>query len=137
MKNLAALLTLLALACLAYETERSPGETSTVHADELPRWSRVETPLTIRHDDIHGITFVQGFWLPANPAENKQPTSPVAATIECTRYNKTCGVFEASVSQGVLQAQPFDYYVGSWTKDGIEADDFDEGVCGLHHHLSR
>jgi hypothetical protein len=135
-KNLAAFLALLTVTFFIYKTGRLQSTDSIVHADETSRWTTVEIPLMVIRDDERGIASVQGFWQPTNPIEAKQPISPVAVTIECTRFNKTCGVFQASVSRGVLQAEPFDYYIATWTKDGIAADDFDEGRCGLHHHLS-
>jgi len=134
-KNLVALLALLTVTFFIYKTGYLQGANSVVHADETPRWTKVEIPVMVTRDDRRGLASVQGFWQPTNPIEAKQPISPVAVTIECTRFNKTCGVFQASVSRGVLQEEPFDYYVATWTKNGIVADDFDEGVCGVHHHL--
>ncbi len=82
---------------------------------------------------ILGITFCETGY---KGRKDKRPLAPVAVKIECTQYNNTCGVFQASVSpEGVLQPGFFNYYVATWTNKRIVTTDFDEGPCGLAHHL--
>lgn len=136
-RNVGGLLVSLALVGLSYNWGRWRSEANTIQADEISKWTKVETPLVISRDDKLGYVFVQGFWQLTDASKDKQPLSPVAVKIECTHYNRTCGAFQASVSEGgVLKADFFNYYIATWTKDGIVADDFDEGPCGLGHHLS-
>lgn len=105
-------------------------------ADGMSEWTRVSAPLKIDRDDKLGYVSTGGFWELTDASKDKRPLAPVAVEIECTEYNNTCGVSQASVSEeGVLEPAFFNYYVATWTKDGIVATDFEEGPCGLGHHL--
>jgi hypothetical protein len=135
-RSVIGLLVSLVLVNLSYDIRHSRSGTNVVHADATSTWIRVEAPLTISHDDKLGNAFAQGFWQLTGSRKDTQPISPQTTKIICTRYDRTCGEIRASVPGGVLQADSFNYYVFTWTKDGIVANDFDEGVCGLGHRLS-
>lgn len=129
---LATLATVAAGCCLA----RWSNNRSVVHADGASKWTRVDAPLKIDRDEKFGYVSTEGFWELTGAGANSQRLVPVALKIECTEYNNTCGVVQASVSKkGVLEPAFFNYYVATWTKDSIVASDFEEGPCGLGHHL--
>jgi hypothetical protein len=124
----------LAVGALGYGLGRVHSKGNVVHADATPKWTKVTAPLKIKRDEDLGYVSTQGFWELTDAS--KDTLVPVAVRIECTEYNNTCGMVEASVSQdGELEPDFFNYYVATWTKDGIVASDFDEGPCGLGHHL--
>jgi hypothetical protein len=113
-----------------------PVQRSEAPASGASRWVKVSAALKIDRDEKLGYVSTVGFWELTDASKDKRPLSPVAVEIECTEYNNTCGVFQASVSpEGVLQPGFFNYYVATWTDKGIVASDFDEGPCGLAHHL--
>jgi hypothetical protein len=136
MKKIVFLIAFLASVKLSQNNTVPPSGGRIVQAQEISTWIATEIPLTIDHDEKLGFASVQGYWQSTDPSKDKQSMPPVAVIIECTRFNKNCGVFQASVSQGVLMPEPGDYYIANWTTDGIVADDWEEGVCGLQHHLS-
>lgn len=116
--------------------EGGPVQRGEAHAGGASRWVKVSAALKIDQDEKLGYVSTEGFWELTDASKDKRPLSPVAVEIECTEYNNTCGVFQASVSpEGVLRAGFFNYYVATWTDKGIVASDFDEGPCGLAHHL--
>lgn len=134
--KVAGVVAVLAVGAWGYGLGRAHGEGSVVHANATPKWTRVRAPLKIdRHEEL-GYVSTQGFWELTDASRDSRPLVPVAVRIECTEYNNTCGVVEASVSEdGELEPDFFNYYVATWTNDGIVASDFDEGPCGLGHHL--
>jgi hypothetical protein len=116
--------------------ENGPVQRGETRAGGASRWVKVSAALKISRDEKLGYVSTVGFWELTDASKDKRPLSPVAVEIECTEYNNTCGVFQASVSpEGVLQPGFFNYYVATWTDKGIVASDFDEGPCGLAHHL--
>jgi hypothetical protein len=118
--------------CLARWRDKA----TVVYADGASKWTKVSAPLKIDRDPKFGYVSTQGFWELTDASSNTQQLVPVAVEIECTEYNNTCGVIQASVSaKGVLEPAFFNYYVATWTKDSIVASDFEEGPCGLAHHL--
>jgi hypothetical protein len=105
-------------------------------AAEAPKWAKVRAPLKIDLDEKMGYVSTGGFWELTDASKDKEPLVPVAVKIECTEYNNTCGVVQAGVfPEGVLEPAFFNYYVATWTNESIVATDFDEGPCGLGHHL--
>ncbi|MGB6481887.1 MAG: hypothetical protein WBE86_00215 [Candidatus Acidiferrales bacterium] len=135
-RSMVGVVMVLAVGAAGYGAGRARSEARVVHADEVSKWTKVRVPLEISHDEKLGYVSVQGFWELTDASRDTRPLAPVAVKIACTEYNNTCGVFQASVSEeGVLQPDFFNYYVATWTKEGIVATDFDEGPCGLGHHL--
>ncbi len=135
-KSVAGVAAMLAVMGASYGAGYLRGAAEIVHADGTSKWTKVSAALKISHDEKLGYVSTVGFWELTDASKDKRPLSPVAVEIECTEYNNTCGVFQASVSpSGVLQPGFFNYYVATWTKDGIVASDFDEGPCALAHHL--
>jgi hypothetical protein len=138
MKTISSFLALLVLLVLAYSVGNLRSWSEVVHADQPPssRWTKVEVPLTVRHEDRVGLAYAQGYWQATSLSKDKQLLSPIAVKIECNKLDKSCRESEATVFLGVLQADLLEYDITSWTTNGIVADDTDEGNCGIGHRLS-
>lgn len=128
---------LFTVALLAFLTTLHSGNrNAVVHADNAPKWTKIELPLTVYHDDHFGIADAEGFWQATSSNKDKQLVSPIAVEIKCRRDEKVCRESEATVFLGVLKAELLEYDVSSWDNEGIVADDGDVGNCGLGHRLS-
>jgi hypothetical protein len=134
MKKTIALLTLLSVAGLSYESGHL--RNGTVQADETPKWAKIGTPLKVfDHEDV-GYASTEGFWQSTSSTKDKQLVYPIAVKITCTRASMTCDESEASVViLGALSADLTEFDISSWTKDGIVADG-PEGNCAIGHRLS-
>jgi len=117
-------------------TLRSGTEVKVVRADDKPKWTKAEIPLTVDHDDKLGIATAEGFWQATSTESDRQLISPIAVKISCDRSEKICRESDATVLVGVLKADLLEYDVSSWNDKGVVADDNDAGKCGIAHRLS-
>ncbi len=132
MKNAIPAAFLLTVLC----TLRSGTEVKVVHADDKPKWTKVEIPLTVDHDDNLGLATADGFWQATSTSSHRQLISPIAVKISCDRSEKVCRESDATVFVGVLKADLLVYDVSSWNDKGVVADDGEAGKCGIAHRLS-
>jgi len=135
MKRIPSVLALLALMGISYKLGLSRNS-EVAHAEEISRWTKVEIPLNLSHEDRLGLANAQGFWQSTSTSKDKQLAFPVAVKIECDMSERICRESQASVLLGVLQADLLEYDITSWTAEGVVADEADEGECGIGHRLS-
>jgi hypothetical protein len=134
------LISLLVVGCSIRAGLPLRSESNTVPADDGPRWTKVETPLTVYHHKTptnnSDYASAEGFWQSTSSSKDKQSVFPIAIKISCDRYSKTCREAEATVAFGVLKPDLIEFAISSWTDSGIVADDTDEGSCSIGHRLS-
>jgi hypothetical protein len=102
-----------------------------------PQWTETDIPLDIQNDSFGGgYVSAEGHWQSTDPDPSQGLFGQIAAKIICQRDQGTCEETDAQMMMGVLQPGTHTYQVSKWTKDGIIADDNDEGACKLGHRLS-
>jgi hypothetical protein len=140
MRMVAVSLAFLVMCGCSRNGGRPTSETSDVAVEKTAKWISVEIPLDVNDLEIPKIRLASvtahGFWQTASSGKDKQLAFPVVVRIRCDKYEKTCTESQATVTLGVLDANVVEYGISSWTKDGIIADDSDEGDCGIGHRLS-
>lgn len=103
------------------------------HNDE---WEKTDIPLTVTNNESLGIVDTEGFWQSTDSSKDRQLFDQIVAKIECTRGERVCKETDAEVFGGMLQPNSHEYSISTWTRDGIMADDTDEGSCAIGHRLA-
>jgi len=101
-----------------------------------PKLITDELPLVLTHDDKYGFAITNGFWKSTETDKGKQLIAPIVAKIECHRDEQKCIESDATIFISLLQPDSHVYSIQSWTREGIVADDEDEGECSIGHRLS-
>jgi hypothetical protein len=101
-----------------------------------PKLTTDEIPLSVSHDEKYGWASTEGFWKATETSKDKQLVAPIVAKIVCTRDERICKESDATLFISLLQPDSHEYSISSWTRDGIVADDNDEGECAIGHRLS-
>lgn len=140
MKNrMSTLMAGLALLCLGYSAGRFRDDTNIAHADETPKWTKIEFPLGVFHRESTAnhaeYAWSEGFWQSDSSYKDRQVGQPLSVFIMCRQNTMICQESIAFVSPaGLLRPGLQEYDITSWTSDSIVAEQRE--LCGVGFRLS-